>query len=220
MRSLRCRTHLYVHACVLISMKYCTFAVNIRLYAQQTCRMLNATFDQPEGAASPSYVYRVAYTISFFSCPFFIALFATFISYLLLSTCMHASTPFSPCHRFQAPLPVSKSPSYLSFGFVRAFSDCVCISGTPELQLCVFSFFFFESAIYACVLYTYMQTYIKYVYISKHLLIWINLVWWASLSQATILHMNFGFVLKRSSTHIRSKLQNVIRITVSYSLER
>lgn len=166
MRSLRCRTHLYVHACVLISMKYCTFAVNIRLYAQQTCRMLNATFDQPEGAASPSYVYRVAYTISFFSCPFFIALFATFISYLLLSTCMHASTPFSPCHRFQAPLPVSKSPSYLSFGFVRAFSDCVCISGTPELQLCVFSFCFFfgKCNLCMCIIYLYANIYKICVY--------------------------------------------------------
>lgn len=167
MRSLRCRTHLYVHACVLISMKYCTFAVNIRLYAQQTCRMLNATFDQPEGAASPSYVYRVAYTISFFSCPFFIALFATFISYLLLSTCMHASTPFSPCHRFQAPLPVSKSPSYLSFGFVRAFSDCVCISGTPELQLCVFSFCFFFGKCNLCMCIIYLYAYIYKICVYK-----------------------------------------------------
>lgn len=47
MHCLCCRTHLYVHACVLISMKYCTFAVNIRLYSQQTCRMLNATCHEP-----------------------------------------------------------------------------------------------------------------------------------------------------------------------------
>lgn len=112
-------------------------------------------------------------------------------------------------------------PAIWALALLGLFPTACVFPEHPSCSCVCFRFvFFLESAIYACVLYTYMHTYIKYVYISKHLLIWINLVWWASLSQATILHMNFGFVLKHSSTHIRSKLQNVIRITVSYSLER